>query len=1759
MNRNRVRDVLLFLTEQGYWRGHGLEPRHRYYDAFDWSEEQLNELPDDGIPEDLQMHEFDDNYDDEVLTQTDFCHWLHEGKFDLQVAKQIAHTWLLNPNNSDADTFVDCFDTLRGEILRKYLDEPEIDTELFTDNMSVSLLAKWIYDTQTLRFPITSQEAEDIQDEIAQIIRHEVASVRAYVSSWRACGTSERKPTQNIEEETVKNVAQAADVIYPWPEIHGEPLSIREDGRFAKAFPLTFPTGDGDLYQERMRSVDSAAEWVQHLFRFYTGHIISAKRGQREIWALFNTYLLQEAYKTAGLVHTKQREQILTKKQLRELVEQRAHVVSTVFSFGSDVPTTSMHWKRHGNHLEWIVRQMSWVAPWTDTARDRELDVTQHMRKTRLSSQNLTATASTQPLVAQPSPQYSATESLGSQPSPRTPTPPGEPRTPEPVIQETEGYVQYAEPTVGEGMICDDLPGICKSSDCSDDDILQLLDDVVRPDNSSDSCHDDTPQLIHDTQTGGYVQHTEPTVGESIVCDPSMHDLFGTDSSSDLSDNDIPQLVDDLDDEIRDLFGSWSYSDQQPNITTSVQSEPALDEIRDLFGSCSDSDQQPQITTSIQSEPALDEDDSAYLQKFQKMNNLEGTQTSIRRACPSSPASSFKHSEAEDEQDDDNPQMLWRKLPTLITPDHFGYGRNPAFWYTLNLPFNYLWEIHRFQDAVSKLTSVESIAQEDTYEHKISRSHDDPQAFRAAQDSRCEFVANNADIVSMIHALRVELLVRHVMSEIVPPDDAQPFQYWLRFEYGQSGNPHAHGQAYVAGNPNFDLVVADAETKEKLLNEGHPDAADLRTRDEAEDELADFFDEYVKETHPCKDSAGNPLYDFFIDNLTIPGLAKPQCVNLLDVLDRAFHKDKSADASATTGADEEPDFAELKQILVALIEDGQRHTYHSSNKPTLSVHACAREQTGSKEVYCRYCFPKDLFAPTEDKKGIITEDPHRKDLYNIFFARNDHLLNSFETHLLLGNLGNIDWRPLINLWSVLEYLTKYTAKAGKSSKKLGTLFADVVEKMLDFEQEDGIKDFWRKTVMKFYSRVVGDRDYSLFETVHFGMGLPGTLSSFGTVESKNVSNWSSFKRGHALRCLQEGDRATNLSPLELFNCRDSLKLPRTVTKDDLENLSFYSFWRIFNVTKDQVSRRRHEHIIAINGIGWPNEAAKTHKKHAEYARKTLYAYMPCYELQGTEYVDAAIEKYFDGDWPAALELFVSDPMNKWCPIWVRRNYEIMNPDSYAPTQKKLKQAIKENQRKRQKQAGPRSKRPVFNFAAEPPLNADSDDDTQQLPADPANPLPSQDKWNPDQLEPGQRHSRLGPNINPGTGVSAGPPPELDVLVNPMDHNWSESETGVRAEDTKTWWDKIKTEHDDYLDPKLSRNILHDDYQQLFVHMLLEHVKELVAAFQEKRQAEPMRLLLLGTAGTGKTRAIQTCLQEIKMYLYSLDLPLEFKQTFARAAAPTGTAAFNIRFHASTIHRLIHWFTPWVFTTLSSTSLDDFQKFMNSTQLIILDELSMIGRKMLARINSGLHQAKGGKNPMDYDLGGVSSVVGGDPAQCQAIGDQQIYDRTPHYLTKTEPHAQKVQLSNQGLAIYDTFEHVIVLTTCHRLETIENPTTPEERAFNDRADLFLQILHRLRDLTWTFADYTWLCKRKEGHILSFTEKQRFEDAPILKDFRQSTERNPEDNCEYYNRMRLRNHARAHNVPIVRFEAMHKGTTQAEGLKMNDDKFYGLSKE
>ena len=90
----------------------------------------------------------------------------------------------------------------------------------------------------------------------------------------------------SVEEACAQKLTET---IHPWPTIPADPIPWRDDGRFAKAFPLTFVTGVGDYHQPRHRDDFSLLEWVQHIFRFYTGHVQSSMRGNRVLWTALDT------------------------------------------------------------------------------------------------------------------------------------------------------------------------------------------------------------------------------------------------------------------------------------------------------------------------------------------------------------------------------------------------------------------------------------------------------------------------------------------------------------------------------------------------------------------------------------------------------------------------------------------------------------------------------------------------------------------------------------------------------------------------------------------------------------------------------------------------------------------------------------------------------------------------------------------------------------------------------------------------------------------------------------------------------------------------------------------------------------------------------------------------------------------------------------------------------------------------------------------------------------------------------------------------------------------------------------------------------------------------------------------------------------------------------------------------------------------------------------------------------------------------------
>jgi ATP-dependent DNA helicase PIF1 len=103
---------------------------------------------------------------------------------------------------------------------------------------------------------------------------------------------------------------------------------------------------------------------------------------------------------------------------------------------------------------------------------------------------------------------------------------------------------------------------------------------------------------------------------------------------------------------------------------------------------------------------------------------------------------------------------------------------------------------------------------------------------------------------------------------------------------------------------------------------------------------------------------------------------------------------------------------------------------------------------------------------------------------------------------------------------------------------------------------------------------------------------------------------------------------------------------------------------------------------------------------------------------------------------------------------------------------------------------------------------------------------------------------------------------------------------------------------------------------------------------------PLRMVITGTAGTGKSFLI-ACLKQL----------LSNK---VRVSAPTGVAAFNVQ--GCTLHSLLQLPTKGDFKDLQGESLIKLQQSLNGVIYFIIDEMSMVGRKLMGQVDRRLRQA-----------------------------------------------------------------------------------------------------------------------------------------------------------------------------------------------------------
>ena len=377
------------------------------------------------------------------------------------------------------------------------------------------------------------------------------------------------------------------------------------------------------------------------------------------------------------------------------------------------------------------------------------------------------------------------------------------------------------------------------------------------------------------------------------------------------------------------------------------------------------------------------------------------------------------------------------------------------------------------------------------------------------------------------------------------------------------------------------------------------------------------------------------------------------------------------------------------------------------------------------------------------------------------------------------------------------------------------------------------------------------------------------------------------------------------------------------------------------------------------------------------------------------------------------------------------------------------------------------------------------------------------------------------------------------------------------------------------------------------------------------------MFLLGSAGTGKSRTVRafagatrdTVRSEVedeqrrlrmrgveaKRLQQAAENAEERIRNACQLAAPTGCASFQLKFGASTLHRIfgvpVGYCGPW--NDKTEARYIKTRTRMQQARLFVMDEMSMIGRQMLGKIEFKLRDALGnakGPGGQEVYLGGRDAVLAGDPKQCPPIGDEPLYkegvyggkgQNKPRGSKDTPPKAWSTKkLVHNGMEVRNTFQDVVELRQVHRYDDGDDDMPEEEREeYRREAKEFLRVMRGMADCSWTPSDWAWLARRNRSALQQSEEGRKqlrgFDGrrdaatgdvvgmASLLMDGRKDRVTG-EVGAIRTNRLKLNELSSRTGKPIVPLCAFHDKPKTKEGVKlqpekMDADDFRGLESE
>ena len=372
------------------------------------------------------------------------------------------------------------------------------------------------------------------------------------------------------------------------------------------------------------------------------------------------------------------------------------------------------------------------------------------------------------------------------------------------------------------------------------------------------------------------------------------------------------------------------------------------------------------------------------------------------------------------------------------------------------------------------------------------------------------------------------------------PGDASVEDWYASFEWGAGGIVHVHVVLWVRGAPRIDVVLKPDKDGNLPKPDGEAKAAASVVLDEdLADIMASFNDRVYTEWNTRKANDGSEA----------ARLGERER-RRRDGSERSVRDPCSipwAELRAVLEAGGPDGGKGRVDVCVSLAEWCNMHDWHvpHPNGPQHTKQSCARvlketEGTSQEMCYCGKLFPRETRKPGEE---CIAEDPHRRDLYRVWLARNCRFMNNYHPLLLVAPLANIDIQAVTSRFAVVQYVTKYMTKTGK-----GTLLGQAEQAFDDalgraLENGKGVM----AAVVRFFNQQVAPRAISQLEVHHILWGFPPYLASRSftrlslNVELKRLRTAGEMLRGAGGE--DDGRPLTRMSALEQYENRWEAAMP----------------------------------------------------------------------------------------------------------------------------------------------------------------------------------------------------------------------------------------------------------------------------------------------------------------------------------------------------------------------------------------------------------------------------------------------------------------------------------------------------------------------------------------------------------------------------------------------------------------------------------------